>query len=116
MWWSGKDMTMSPGFGSLLTALVAVWFAEPLALNFQQTALLGVNGLILMPIALGLLALGTRFISAHEVAMLMLLDSCVAPIWVWLLIGEVPTTTVIIGGVIVIAAITVHTYIQARHS
>ena len=59
MRWSGKDMTFSPGFGSLLTAIVAVWFADPFSLNTTQTALLGFNSLLIMPISLGLLALGT---------------------------------------------------------
>ncbi|MEM9574756.1 MAG: EamA family transporter [Pseudomonadota bacterium] len=116
MRWSGKDMTFSPGFGSLLTAIVAVWFADPFSLNATQTALLGFNSLLIMPISLGLLALGTRYISAPEVAMLMLLDSFLAPVWVWLLLGEVPAGQVLIGGGIVISAILVHSVIQAKRA
>ncbi len=116
MRWSGKDMTFSPGFGSLLTALVAVWFADPFSLNVNQAALLGFNSLLIMPISLGLLALGTRYISAPEVAMLMLLDSFLAPVWVWLLLGEVPAGQVLLGGSIVVAAILVHSYIQAKRA
>ena len=69
-----------------------------------------------MPISLVLLALGTRYISAPEVAMLMLLDSFLATVWVWLLLGEVPTTQALIGGAIVVTAILVHSYIQAKRA
>lgn len=116
MRWSGKDMTFSPGFGSLLTAIVAVWFADPFSLNLQQSALLGFNSLIIMPISLGLLALGTRYISAPEVAMLMLLDSFLAPVWVWLVLSEVPTTQALFGGSIVVTAILVHSFIQVKRA
>ncbi len=116
MRWSGKDMTFSPGFGSLLTAIVAVWFADPFSLNLTQVSLLGFNSLLIMPISLGLLALGTRYISAPEVAMLMLLDSFLAPVWVWLVIGEIPTTQGLIGGAIVVSAILAHSYVQAKRA
>ena len=116
MRWSGKDMTFSPGFGSLLTAFVAVWFADPFSLNLTQAGLLGFNSLLIMPISLGLLALGTRYISAPEVAMLMLLDSFLAPVWVWLVIGEIPTTQGLIGGAIVVSAILWHSYVQAKRA
>ncbi len=116
MRWSGKDMTFSPGFGSLLTALVAVWFADPFSLNLNQAALLGFNSLVIMPISLGLLALGTRYISAPEVAMLMLLDSFLAPVWVWLLLAEVPANQALFGGSIVVTAILVHSFIQAKRA
>ncbi len=116
MRWSGKDMTFSPGFGSLLTAIVAVWFADPFSLNGTQAALLGANSLLIMPLSLGLLALGTRYISAPEVAMLMLLDSFLAPVWVWLLLGEVPTGQVVFGGAIVVGSIIIHSIIQAKRA
>ncbi len=112
MRWSGKDMTMVCGFGSLLTAAAAVWFAAPFALSYSQVTILGVNSLLFMPLSLALIGLGTRYISAPEIAMLMLLDSCLAPVWVWLVIGEVPTKQVLLGGAVIILAIVTHSYVQ----
>lgn len=116
MRWSGKDMTMVCGFGSLITAAIAVWFALPFELSASQATILGINSLLFMPLSLALIGLGTRYISAQEIAMLMLLDSCLAPVWVWLLIGEVPTSQVLLGGAIIVLAILFHSYVQlVRH-
>ena len=112
MRWSGKDMTMVCGFGSLITAAIAVWIATPFELSVFQASVLGVNSLLFMPLSLALIGLGTRYISAPEVAMLMLLDSCLAPVWVWLLIGEVPTAQVVLGGAIIVLAILFHSFAQ----
>ena len=54
-----------------------------------------------------LLALGPRFISSTEVALLVLLESVLAPILVWMVIGEHPGQWALAGGVIVIGALLV---------
>lgn len=52
-----------------------------------------------------LLALGPRYISSAEVALLVLLESVLAPILVWAVIGEHPGRLAIIGGSVVIGAL-----------
>lgn len=52
-----------------------------------------------------LLALGPRYINAAEVSLLVLLESVLAPILVWAVIGENPGSWAIIGGVVVIGAL-----------
>lgn len=54
-----------------------------------------------------LLALGPRFISSAEVALIVLLESVLAPILVWLVIGENPGPWAIVGGAVVIGALLV---------
>lgn len=52
-----------------------------------------------------LLALGPRYISAAEVSLLVLLESVLAPILVWAVVGEDPGRWALIGGAIVIGAL-----------
>ncbi|MDG2341377.1 MAG: DMT family transporter [Paracoccaceae bacterium] len=52
-----------------------------------------------------LLALGPRYISAAEVSLLVLLESVLAPILVWIVVGENPGRWAIVGGAIVIGAL-----------
>ena len=52
-----------------------------------------------------LLALGPRYISSAEVSLLVLLESVLAPILVWWVIGEDPGSLAVVGGAVVIGAL-----------
>ena len=54
-----------------------------------------------------LLALGPRYISSAEVALVVLLESVLAPILVWLAIGESPGPWAVVGGTVVVGALLV---------
>ena len=51
--------------------------------------------------------IGAKYISATHVAVLMLLETALAPIWAWLGVGEKPTTMILLGGLIMFAAVAV---------
>ena len=69
-------------------------------------------------IALGtcLLAIGPRFISAPEVALLILLESVLAPVVVWLVIGEDPGQLALFGGSIVLLALLISNFMAVREA
>ncbi|MGI9481967.1 MAG: DMT family transporter [Hyphomicrobiales bacterium] len=106
---SGKDMTYAPGFGSLIAAILAFSFATPLSLNLEQFTYLGLNGLFIMPLSLGLIALSTRYIQAPQIALFLFVETILTPVWMWMFLGEVPTMNAIIGGVIVTCTLLTHT-------
>jgi len=87
---SGKDMSLTPGFGGLVSAV----FAVPLALYYSSwpgsMSWLIFDGLLLLPVASFCLALAPRFIPAAQVAMFYLIETVLAPLWVWLLFAEAP--------------------------
>ena len=56
-------------------------------------------------VATCLLTLGPRFISSAEVSLLILLESVLAPILVWAVIGEDPGRWALVGGAVVIGAL-----------
>ncbi len=111
---SGKDLSMTPALGGYLSALVAlpvVW-SSGWAINTSGILYLLPNGLLVIPLAAGLLALGPSYISAPEVAMFFLLETVLTPIWVWIIFNEIPTPQSLIGGAIVITAIITHSLWQ----
>lgn len=61
-----------------------------------------------------LLTLGPRFISSAEVSLLILLESVLAPILVWAVIGEDPGSWALIGGAVVIGVLVVSNLIVLR--
>lgn len=113
---SGKNLSMTPAIGGYLSALVAlpvVW-KMGFAMNANGLIYLLINGLLIIPIAAGLLALGPSYISAPKVAMFFLLETVLTPIWVWLIFQETPAPKSLIGGAIVITAIVAHSLWQLR--
>jgi drug/metabolite transporter (DMT)-like permease len=62
------------------------------------------------------LVLGPRYLSSAEVALLILLESVLAPLLVWAVVGEDPGIWAIFGGAVVIGALLVSNLIALRRS
>jgi len=111
---SRRDM----GFASLLSAIipaaVGLYHVIPSSIAIDHPGWILLDGAVLMPLSFWCLATGTRFLSAPEVAMFYLLETILAPIWVWLIFAETPVTTTLVGGGILTATIAVHSLWMAR--
>lgn len=111
---SGADMSLAPGLGGAVLAA----FALPMAvLHFtppQSWGWLAVNGALLVPVAAICLAMAPRFVPAPQAAIFYLLETVLAPVWVWWFFGETMTRETMIGGAIVLAAITGHALWKLR--
>jgi drug/metabolite transporter (DMT)-like permease len=94
--------------GGLLMALIALPMATPLALPWASYGWLVLSGLIQMPLALLLMTIGTRYLPAAEVSLFILLETVLAPIWVWMALGEVPPRTTLTGGGLIVLTLILH--------
>jgi len=108
------DMVPSLGLGSLVVASIAFFSATSIKISTTDLSLLMLLGLVVLPIAFGLITIGPRYIPAAEVSLLMLLETFLGPIWVWLVIGEHPSINTIIGGGLVLLTLAGHTLYNAR--
>ena len=61
-----------------------------------------------------LVTIAPRFITAAEVNLFFLLETILGPIWVWLVIKEQPSLETIQGGIVIIAAIGIHSYMSLK--
>lgn len=96
------------------SAVLIAPFISPLApVEGQWHLLLGHGAFI--AIATFFLTLGPRYLSSAEVSLMILLESVLAPILVWLVIGEDPGRPSIVGGVIVIAALVASNVVALRY-
>lgn len=103
------------GLGMLLVAvLLGPTYAAPLELGERDWIWLGLMGLLVVPLAFGLLTLAPRYIPSPEVSLIMQLEAILGPLWVWLVINEVPAIATFIGGAIVLATLTVHSMLGIR--
>jgi drug/metabolite transporter (DMT)-like permease len=88
-----------------LLCAVCLWpFVQPFQLGQAQYYLVALHGLFIAISSVGL-ALGPRYIPSAEVALLILLESVLAPLLVWFALGENPGVYALIGGAVVISAL-----------
>ncbi|WP_064692514.1 DMT family transporter [Rhizobium aegyptiacum] len=114
----GRASRREMGFVPLLAAVLpaALGFAQvlPAGLSITHPGWILFNGAIVMPVAFWCLATGPRYLSAPEVGMFYLLETVLAPIWVWLIFAETPATMTLVGGSILVATIAAHSLWMAR--
>ena len=100
-------------FTFLIPILFIKNFSESLLINSDQFLFITTSGILLV-IALGCMTIAPRYIPAYEVEIFFVLETILGPIWVWLVIHEQPSTKTIIGGVVIICIIMVHTLTELR--
>jgi len=63
-----------------------------------------------------LVVLGARYVPAAQVGLLALVEPVLAPIWVWMGVGEVPSLATVVGGTIIFLAITTDGILNIKSS
>ena len=107
-------MGFVPLVATVLSGVLALFFLPPGGLSIAEPVYILFNGLVLLPLAFWCLATGPRYLSAPEVGMFYLVETVLAPIWVWIAFAETPTTQTLIGGSILILALLAHSLWQMR--
>ena len=113
---SRRDMGFVPLLGAIFPAILGLASALPASFAISHPVWLLFNGAVIMPVAFWCLATGPRYLSAPEVGMFYLLETVLAPIWVWFIFSETPKPAALLGGSILIAAIMAHSLWAARGS
>ena len=109
---SGEDMGFTALIGVIFPCAVAAFMVSGTGLQVEAPWWIIFNGAVIMPVSFFCLATGPRYISGPEVAMFYLLETVLAPIWVWMIFYETPTRNSLIGGVILIVALVAHSLWQ----
>lgn len=111
-------MATDPTVAALLAALIATAIAAPLAWPFQislrDLAVVAALGIIQIGCGLVLMTRAYHRLSAGELGLISLAEPVLAPLWVWLAIGERPGATALAGGILVLAAVFLNQLLQFR--
>ena len=100
-----KKTTMIPLFYSgIFVAIFTLFFSPILQISAITLYIFLASGLIITSSFL-LLTLGAKYIPATEVSLLMLLETVLSIVFAWIFLQEIPALRVIIGGIIIIAAL-----------
>jgi drug/metabolite transporter (DMT)-like permease len=108
------DMLPAMSLGGVISAALVLPLSPALALPLASALPLWTTGVVVLPLAFAAFTIGPRHISAAEVGLLMLLQTVLGPVWVWLALGEAMTTRGLIGGGIVVVTLAVHSAVGLR--
>ena len=103
-----RSVSMVPGVSMayLGAAILIAPFAAPLSMPVSETGLVLGHAAVIL-ISSVLISIGPRYITSAEVGLLVLLESVLAPLLAWAVIGENPGVYTLLGGAIVIGALVV---------
>ena len=114
---SGKDVNMIPAnvLGNLIVVVAVLLLgAQPFAVTTGEAELLLLLGGIILPISFAMITLSPRYLQAPEVSLILLIETILGPIWVWLALGEVPHTKTLIAGALILGTLLIHTSFSLR--
>ena len=69
---------------------------------------IAVSGAVILPVSFFAMSMAARHARATTVSLLLLLETVLGPLWVWLGTGEVVTRRMGLGGLIVVGALTLY--------
>ena len=111
---SGRDMGFVPLVATIIPALVGLVFVVQQGFAVAAPVWVIFDGAVMIPLAFWCLATGPRYLSGPEVGMFYLLETILAPVWVWIVFSEVPAAQALIGGAILVLALVAHSAWQMR--
>lgn len=110
----GKFGEASIFYGNILVSLFCIPFIIDLqVLNTTDLAMVSFLGIFQIAIPYALFSYGIQRIKAVEASIISMFEPVLNPIWVFFGYGEIPKLNAIIGGVIIISAITIKTILTA---
>jgi drug/metabolite transporter (DMT)-like permease len=115
----GRAVNMIPAnvLGNLLVIPVVLLLgAEPLAVSSADAGYLLLLGGLVLPISFAMITFGPRYLPAPEVSLILLTETILGPIWVWLALGETPQSTTLLAGLLIVGTLLLHTLLSLRQA
>ena len=109
-----RDLVPSAVIGKLVVAIFAFFFVENFGLVAADKIIVPLMCIMCVAIPFVLVTIAPRYISAPEVNLFFLLEVILGPIWVWLIIKEQPSVQTIIGGIVIIITIALHSFLALK--
>ena len=109
-----RDLVPSAVIGKLVVAIFAFFFVENFDLVAADKIIVPLMCIMCVAIPFVLVTIAPRYISAPEVNLFFLLEVILGPIWVWLIIKEQPSVQTIIGGIVIIITIALHSFLALK--
>ena len=102
------DMSVMLVFGALLTAAIAASQGGAQAPGWPDMGYILVLCLVFLPAASTLVQTGPRYLPAAEVSLMLLLETVIGSLLVWLVLGEVPPPLSFVGGSLILLTLLIN--------
>jgi len=110
--YSNVRMTSAVCLGTMIACTAAFTMAGSLAVSMRDLGLLFAFGALNLGLGMALFVSGARLVPASMAALLGTFETIAAPVWVWLIHGEVPSGRTVLGGAVVFTALLAHIGMQ----
>ena len=111
-----ENMLAALCLAGLVSGILSAIFVTDYALTLQDLIISLYLGVFQVGVGFTLVVLGTRYVPAAQVGLLAMVEPVLAPIWVWMGVGEVPGLATIVGGAIIFSAITIDGILNIKSS
>ena len=111
-----ENMLAALCLAGLVSGGLSAIFVTDYALTLQDLIISLYLGVFQAGVGFTLVVLGTRYVPAAQVGLLAMVEPVLAPIWVWMGVGEVPGLATIVGGAIIFLAITIDGILNIKSS
>ena len=111
-----KNLVPAAVVGKLFVASFALFFIESFVLQDKDLFIVPLMCILCVAIPFVLVTIAPRFITAAEVNLFFLLETIIGPIWVWMIIKEQPSVETLLGGLVIIITIAIHSFLKLKNS
>ena len=111
-----KNLVPAAVVGKLFVASFALFFIESFVLQDKDLFIVPLMCILCVAIPFVLVTIAPRFITAAEVNLFFLLETIIGPIWVWMIIKEQPSIETLLGGLVIIITIAIHSFLKLKNS
>lgn len=88
-----------------LVGLIGAALTDGFSVSLHDAAIGLIAGSLLLAVPVAFLNHATRVVPAPEVALLLMSEVVLSPVWVWLFVDEEPEATTVIGGGLIFGAV-----------
>ncbi|MES0812946.1 DMT family transporter [Roseibium sp. SCPC15] len=106
----------SVGMGGLFLAIVMSFFATPSSYSANTWIIMGLMGLFTAPFGRVLSQVATRYITAPEVGIILMVEAVFAPLFAFGFFGEIPPVQSFAGGAIILVTVLAYAINSTRQS
>jgi drug/metabolite transporter (DMT)-like permease len=100
-----RDMTPAVCLSGVVACAVSFFMADGLAITHKDLTISILLGTLQIGAQFILLTIATRFSTAADIALVMILEVILAPLWGWVFVGEAVPLMVLYGGGVIVAAL-----------
>ena len=108
------DMIPAIFYSGIFSGIYGLFLSSSLTFSMNDIIMGFLLGVPQLAFGFICVTIGTKTTKALTVGLLMLLETIFAPIWVWIFLNEVPPSSVLIGGLIIILAVVLKSFDKSK--